>query len=537
MNNVISEISTSPNWLIDLCKNKKGDSLSVSEEPRGQFLGMGRRNTDMASVAGFLRNKGANEQQIHTALSGLNKNISNPLEATELKNITQSISRYDVAPDGFTHDSFARLLVSKFAGHYLYCVGRGYYHFDGKRWVSDTKELHTLNIARGLSDDINADILRLKGSIDDESYSKLKKSVSKIKSTDFMTKSIKLAASDPLIRVEIGDFDRNAHLINLNNGTYDLIKGVLNPFNPLDRITHFLDVAYDANAKCPVFQKVLSDALDTDQADFLIRIIGYALVGNAREQRFFIFHGTGKNGKSTIINAVSDVLSQLVLTIQPETLTGKLDGQIRNDLARLPGKRILLTSETKAGNIIDAPLIKQITGADTLTARFLHQEFFEFKPRCVPFIITNHLPVIDGSDFAMARRVLLIKFTRKIVTVDPDLEVKLSAEKSGILNMFLAGVKSYRKVGLSVPLVVSVDTDSYITRSNLMEGFFQDRLILGTGTISASSLYRTYQSWCFENGFKPMSTNTFKDAFERHTGLDQRRDKDGRCWEGLELKP
>jgi putative DNA primase/helicase len=252
---------------------------------------------------------------------------------------------------------------------------------------------------------------------------------------------------------------------------------------------------------------------------------------------FFILQGNGKNGKSTLLNAVADVFDGMGVNVQPETLNGKMDGNIRNDLARLAGKRLLMTSETKGGTILDAPLMKQITGGDMLTARKLYHEPFEFKPVCVPIIVTNFLPVVDGSDFAMERRVCVITFDTKIANADTKLQTKLKEEKSGIFNLLLDGLKDYQSNGLDIPASVAAKTKKFTEGSNLIKDFILECLEVDNNRgVRASELYQSYSRWTTENGCRPMSMPQFKTTFERETGIEQERTSGGKVWKGYIIK-
>lgn len=327
--------------------------------------------------------------------------------------------------------------MSKFNGNVLYCVGQGFYIYNGKYWNHDAEGLGVLQIARELVSEIFGHIDNLRG-IDSDQQSKLKKAAAKLKSADFVTKAIKLVKSEPDIQISSADFEQNKYLINLMNGTFDLLTGELKPYNATDRLNYIQDYSYDKDADCPTFKGLLSQVLSEDQAEYLIRVAGYALAGLGVERRFFILYGRGKNAKSTVVDALSSVFGHFAVTVQPESLNGSMAGQIRNDLARLHGARLMVTSETKAGTVVDAPLLKQLTGGtDKLTARFLHKEFIEFKPVCVPFIVSNYKPVIDGSDAAIGSRICLIYFKKTIETPDVNFSAKLMAEKSGIFNVVM----------------------------------------------------------------------------------------------------
>lgn len=529
-----------PESLLLACLNYRPNARSMKNGipiTGGGLFRSGRRNTDMASVAGSLRKRGASEPQIESLLIAINSTLPNRLPENEVLGIAHSISRYDVLPVDFSHDGIAKFFCESSCDKIRYCIGNGFYVYDGKRWTRDTDGVKTLSLFRAISDKINSDIAVLLPKMEADKAEKLKKSGERLRNETFMRSVLRLSKADELIQMQFDGFDANKNLINLANGTYDLRTKSLREHSATDHLTHLLPIEFDIQADCPAFKKLLADVLQTDKSEFLMRVFGYALQGTAKEQMFFILHGRGKNGKSTLLNAITDVLGELAVNVQPETLNGKMDGSIRNDLAGLPGKRLMTTSETRSGTLLDAPLLKQLTGLDTLSVRFLHHEYFEFQPVCVPIITSNFLPVVDGSDFAMERRVCLISFDFQITVADRELPQKLKAEKAGIFNLLLQGLADYEKQGLSVPASVSERTKAFIERSNLLRGFYQEKLEPNSGgKLKAGILYNEYVRWCMENGYRPMSQNIFKDSFEREINCEQARNSEGRYWPGIRLR-
>ncbi len=200
---------------------------------------------------------------------------------------------------------------------------------------------------------------------------------------------------------------------------------------------------------------------------------------------------------------------------------------------------MVATSELTTGEILDAALVKRMTGGDVITARALYKEHFEFRPQFVIFMTTNAMPVIDGGDRALARRLIMVPFTNVISAEqrDPDLPAKIRSEKSGILNLLIEGLTSYRKAGLSAPKGVTDDVARYVASSDLIQAFLDDQCSLGDGEKTAAMLlYNAYQGWCIGNGTKPLSQPIFKQEITKRTGIIQRRTSKGLEWPGVGLR-
>jgi putative DNA primase/helicase len=528
---------TGNNALMNALTSKAAMPPARTELRAGKLFGVGRRDNDFASLAGFLRKKGADAEQIQELLGAIDSTLEHPHGEGNLGRISQSISRYEIKPDIFTHDQFSKLLASEMGGYVRYCEGQGFLVYQDGYWQRDGEDLRVIAEVRVILDKVRAQIERIKPQIDAEQHKKLFKASRKLESAGFMRESIKLMKSDPAMRVAFNQLDEKRHLINLENGTFNLQTFELQPFNPEDLLTFKLNFEYKPEADCPLFRKFLGEILSPEVGSFMARLFGYALEGHGREQAYFIFHGIGKNGKSTLMETVTDIFGQHVITMQPDTLNGKKDGQVRNDLARLAGKRIMLTSETRQGTVMDAPLLKQITGQDVLTARLLFKEYFEFRPCCVPIIVTNFMPVMSGDDMAMSRRLHIVSFQQVIQTMDKQLPVKLLEEKSGIFNWMLQGLRDYRAQGLDVPNCISERSTAFMRLSNLIQSFADDCLVpVESGKLYATHLYKGYSKWCEEHGYRPMSMNQLKESLERVLGCQQERDNQGRFWSGWRLQ-
>lgn len=524
-----------PTSLIKACQAKVR-SLD-SDASASPLFGVGRRDSDFASLAGFLRSKGANEAVIMGAMTAIDRLLPVPHGQENLARISGSIARYSVKPDTFTQNRFANYLAEALMGQILYCEHRGWFVFRDGYWQRDAEGNRVLDNVRSVVNQVRADILSMRSGMDDKEYERLMKAATKMETLSFMQGSMKLLQSDPSFAFQYDDFNPKTDLLNLANGALSLKSLELLQHSPDHKLNYKLPVVYDPKAQCPNFDKFLAEILEPDVRAFVMRVIGYALLGHAAEQKLFIMVGKGKNGKSTLMDVFSKLFGELAITVQPESLGAKSEGGIRNDLARIEGTRMMLTSEMRAGTVLGADIIKRLTGNDTITARYLYKEHFQFKSEAVPFLVANYLPVIDGGDFAMNRRFSVIKFRTVIKEADLHLTSKLDAELSGIFNRVLEGMQDYKANGLSVPASVVSDTSGFLDRSNLMKSFFEETFDEVDGEkVRAGAMYRTYENWCKDNGYKPMSNNMFRDAFERATNIEPKRDSAGNYWPALRLR-
>ena len=234
------------------------------------------------------------------------------------------------------------------------------------------------------------------------------------------------------------EWDRDPMLLGVENGVLDLRIG--QPIDPDRRhyISRNVATRYIADATAPLWCAFLDRIMDGDLAmiAFLQRAVGYSLTGSTREQCMFIAHGPGANGKSVFLHTLRELVGDYGRDCPAETLLAKRDQAINNDVARLASARLVCAVETEDGKRFAESLVKALTGGDTITARFLHREFFEFVPQFKLWLATNHKPTIRGDDHAIWRRIRLIPFAVTIPEAeqDGDLGAKLAEERAGILK-------------------------------------------------------------------------------------------------------
>ena len=351
---------------------------------------------------------------------------------------------------------------------------------------------------------------------------------------------IEVASWIPELNVKTDDLDTDHFLLNVRNGTVDLRTGELKGQKQEDLITRMADVDFDPKADCPAWKKFIMEIMNfnPDLIKFLQTAVGWAITGDTSEQTMFILFGTGANGKSTFLNTIMNLLGDYAIATPTETFMRKTSDQITNDIARLRGTRFVTTTEAEHGKRISEPLIKQITGNDRMTARFLYGEYFNFVPTFKIFMATNHKPVIKGTDHGIWRRIKLIPFITRIEEEKQDkhLEKKLMEERSGILNWLLQGTMRWFNEGLKAPSVITRATDEYRAEMDIIGNFIKECCVQIAGVeIKAREFFKCYQDWCNENNEHAVSERMLGLRL-KDMGFGQKRSNDGRYWQGIHLK-
>ena len=329
------------------------------------------------------------------------------------------------------------------------------------------------------------------------------------------------------LNIKSDELDPNPWLLNVKNGTINILTGEFGEHRQEDMITKIANVEYAPNADCPMWKQFVREIMDykTDIINFVQAATGWALSGDISEQTMFILFGSGANGKSTFLNTIMYLLGDYATATPTETFMKKSGDQYTNDIARLRGTRFVTTTEAEQGRRLSEPLIKKITGNDQMTARFLYGEFFNFTPTFKIFMATNHKPVIKGTDYGIWRRIKLIPFTTRIAEdkQDKNLEMKLREEASGILNWLLEGTARWRREGLKAPKAILLATDEYRGEMDVIGNFLKERCLQQKGlSIRIRELYKAYADWCDENNEHAVSERFFTMRL-KEIGFEQNR--------------
>ncbi len=291
-----------------------------------------------------------------------------------------------------------------------------------------------------------------------------------------------------------------AYLLAVANGTIDLRTGELGEHDPAHLLTRRCEVDYDPHAGAPRFHRFLAEIMpDADMRAFLARLFGMSLIGEVTEHRLPVFVGSGRNGKGTLLRLVAAVLGEYHSGIDKSLLTKTKFEDHPSVVANLWRRRLVTTEEFGDASEWDIPRIKELTGGDALTARFMRGQPFTFTPSHTLVLATNSWPAADVGEEAFWSRVLRVPFEVSIAEPDHRVEADIVAEElPGVLAWMVAGCRDYLANGLREPETVRMATRAARLESSVV-GRFLDEHIEVTGSesdlLSKTEVYEGYTSW------------------------------------------
>ncbi|MCW2929890.1 MAG: primase [Actinomycetia bacterium] len=354
--------------------------------------------------------------------------------------------------------------------------------------------------------------------------------LSKQQTRKAVSSAARLATGVPLMRMSQSSFDADPGVLNVRNGVIELATGRLRPHDPEYRMTLQAAASYDPGARCPQWEEFL-ERVQPDPAirAYLQRVAGYCATGLTTEQVFFLLTGSGANGKSVFQNVLLHILGSYGQTVPVDTLmASSVDGRIPNDVARMSGKRMMAASETKAGKSLDEARMKQLTGGDTVAARHMRAEWFEFEVVGKIWLTSNHLPRLS-DDAATWRRIHLITWDVVIPEEERDgfLQQRLIAEESaGILRWLADGARAWYADGLQPPQAVFDARAAYQKDEDVVGQFVNECCdvvdpVKGALGRDVRSIYHAYKAWATDQGLpvigQKLLTTRLKRKFPDYT--------------------
>lgn len=409
----------------------------------------------------------------------------------------------------------AERFVDLFGENVRYCyTEKKWYFYNSMRWSVDNLGV-ILRMADKCVEAMKAEA-KLYLQADEESGGDMAKAFEKHMKSSRSNKSKKAMLNEiehhlPILPIQM---DRYKMALNTPSGIINLKNGDVKAHNPEYYFTKITSVDCAEAADCPRWLAFLDDifAGDKDLIRYIQKAVGYSLTGSTAEQCAFFLYGTGRNGKSTFIDVIRDVFGDYAANIQPETIMVKSSqsNAINSDIARLKGARLVTSVEPNEGVRLNEGLLKQLTGDDTVTARKLYSEEFEFKPEFKLWMATNHKPIIRGTDTGIWRRIHMIPFDVQIPEdkVDKNLTHKLKAEMTAIFKWCIDGCLMWQREGLQMPAAVLKSVREYRREMDVISAFIEDKCTL-EGTVQASMLYAAYASWADSNNEYCMSNTKF----------------------------
>lgn len=357
--------------------------------------------------------------------------------------------------------------------------------------------------------------------------------------------AITMFAAEPGIAITSDAFDQELSLLNLPNGTLDLVSGELMPHDPTNMITKTMAAEHDKDAECPLFRQFMVDAFpDGTVRDYVQRALGYTLLGTAHERALFLLHGPSGTGKSVLTKVMTTVFGSYGATAPASTFRIKKQSDTL-DLHRLRGARFVATSEMPQGQQLDEDLVKRVSGGDMVSSRGHYEAFTEWKPNCVVWIATNFLPRVNSDDNAIWKRAKTILMDTEFGLGSAPDEIGnyagvLAQEADGILNWLLEGLEAYRMRGLDQPDSVTEDIEAYRIDVNVTASFIRDKIEEGvlikdeTAQAKSHQLRAVFDQYCLENHYEKLGARRFQNQLKT-LGFEPLKIGGQAYWRGLRV--
>jgi putative DNA primase/helicase len=427
-----------------------------------------------------------------------------------------------------TEDAVASRFVELFADKLRYCHSTGaWFEWNDVVWRKNETKLafHWARLlARELSDDA------------------VPKEMKAAQKASFARAVEAFSQADTTFAVTIDHWDRDPFKLGTPGGTVDLKTGLLSPAARSDGITKLTAVAPGDAAHCPLWLKFLEETTgnDLELIRYLKQWCGYCLTGDIREHALVFVYGGGGNGKSVFLNVISSILSDYAVTAAMDTFTASRDSKHPTDLAMLRGARMVTASETEEGKPWAEARIKQMTGGDKISARFMRQDFFTFPPQFKLTIVGNYKPALQNVDEALRRRFNIVPFTRKPEKPDKELESKLRVERSGILRWMIDGCLDWLANDLVRPQSIITATNEYFEEQDLFGHWLEECCDVERNNPhkweNATVLLESWRDYAEAAGEKPATTRSMSSALVSRGFTRKRVTGGATAYTGLRLR-
>ena len=430
----------------------------------------------------------------------------------------------------WSDSSNGRLFADVFKDKVRYVPERKkWFYFDGSHWCEDLESLKTMELCKELADALISYAINITDEHKRIEYVKYYNKWSARRNREILIKDAR-----SIYPLSMSQFDTNPYLFNCANGTLDLKTMTFYEHNPSDFLTKISPVVYDPAATSERFESFITEVMSNDEekARFLQKVLGYALTGDTKyECMFFLYGATTRNGKGTLMESILGVMGDYGNSVKPETIAVKQNTNSQapsEDIARLAGIRFANISEPPKGMLLNAAQIKSMTGNDTLNARFLHENSFDFKSQFKIYVNTNYLPVITDMTLFSSNRIFIIPFDRHFEPCEQDNTLKSEFAKaevqSAILNWLIQGYILLEKEGLNPPKTVTKATEDFNNDCDKVKRFFEECLVGNPqAEVRTSKVYKAFREWCYSNGYHAESAQKLNEAIRKFAVIKKKR--------------
>ncbi|WP_436992812.1 phage/plasmid primase, P4 family [Streptomyces sp. enrichment culture] len=469
----------------------------------------GRDNAWLCRVAGHLARKHTDYDTYLRELREIDSESEVPHEEDRFMKTARSIwereqdkpaptsGRYEP-----THLGEARRLRDWFGDDLRFVIGRGWFGWDGRKWVQNNSQVY-----RAVHEMTDRMMIEAKALPDeDENRADRISYVRKLQGSANIRGVIEQAGHLPEIQVSGAVFDADPYKLLVGNGVVDLRTGELLPNRREYMITKGTSVDYDPNAECPRWEAFLKWAFkgDAELVDYVQRMVGEILIGHNNGQRAYFLYGPGGNGKSQLIDVIGGIVGDYYVQALPDLLTAQAAATHTEAEANLAGARMVSISETRKGQVLDESRFNRLSGDKVQRASHKGEKSFEFPTTFTMVMYGNVRPTIPFTE-GVRRRVKVIKMDAKVnpaERVDDLSGLLLRKEGSAILAWAVRGAARVASgARVDDPPIVTNAVKDWQRENNPFGEFAADHLVVEEGAkVSNDDLWATYQAWRAHGG-------------------------------------
>ncbi|MEV5886616.1 phage/plasmid primase, P4 family [Streptomyces sp. NPDC052020] len=450
--------------------------------------------------------------------------VSLPPQAPPERTTTGEATANGLLPDTLTDRGNAKLFVKLYANDYRHVPGIGWYRWDATRWQLDEDDT-VLWAAGDLAENIATHDPR--GVF---TTSALHKHRRRALSTTGINAMLTQAKSAPGMVLNAARLDADPYALCTPDGIVDLRTGLARTPDPNKDFHSRSTTVGPKPTSTPRWERFLTDTFGDDAGgremiSYLQLLLGYSITGDVGGQVLPFLFGSGKNGKSVLLDVLMKLLGDYADAAPPGFLMAKPYEGHPTDLAELHGRRVIVCSEVKPGDKFDEARVKLLTGGDRIKARRMRQDFFSFTPTHKLWLLGNHRPEVGTGGFAFWRRMRLLPFERVVpdhLKIDNLADILVTEEGPGILGWLIDGARRYLggDRDLTGPERVRIATTAYAETEDHTGRFYEECCRLAPELrAEQTTLYAAYKAWCQNEGAPAMSSRAFAARTRELVGL------------------
>ena len=347
--------------------------------------------------------------------------------------------------------------------------------------------------------------------------------------------------SDPLLTMTATDWNSDPMILGVPGGYVDLMTGNMHPARASDLIRRRTAVApAPSGTPAPIWKRFLDQATgnDEDMQAYIMRLFGYWLTGDMREEKISFFYGSGGNGKGVLVSTASQIMGEYAYQAPAELFKADSRTNREYQLAMLMGRRLVIASETEAKSMLAESFVKELSGNEgKINARHPYGRPFEFRSVAKLLLVGNHAPQMQGKTAAMERRLQVAPFNHVPASPDFDLKEKLKSEWPAILRMAIDGALAWQQRGLGTCRAIDGASKAYFAEQDTLGQWIEARCVVGQDQQAKSSdALASFNEFVRSRNEAHVDARSFKEAMLRKPGVTAAHTMAGKVYRGLSLR-